>query len=155
MGGNEGGNGANIATLIDGLVADGVWAKLDALYVLAQQNQSDANLNLIGTSYSITAGLFQDRVAAFTSYVGYSNFGALNTAFDPSIAPSPHFVQNNASVGVWSYAVVAEGFAQAYIVSAENTVIYTKFTDNNFIAGVNGAGYPRQRPCQQGIIRRR
>ena len=39
VGGNEGGNGANIATLIDGLVSDGVWAKLDALYVLAQQNK--------------------------------------------------------------------------------------------------------------------
>ena len=38
VGGNEGGNGANIATLIDGLVSDGVWAKLDCLYVLAQQN---------------------------------------------------------------------------------------------------------------------
>ena len=29
VGGNEGGNGANIAALIDGLVSDGVWAKLD------------------------------------------------------------------------------------------------------------------------------
>ena len=54
VGGNEGGNGANIAALIDGLVSDGVWAKLDALYVLAQQNQSDALLNLVGTSYSLT-----------------------------------------------------------------------------------------------------
>ena len=55
VGGNEGGNGANIATLIDGLVSDGVWAKLDALYVLAQQNQSDALLNLVGTSYGLTS----------------------------------------------------------------------------------------------------
>ena len=54
VGGDEGGNGANIATLIDGLVSDGVWAKLDALYVLAQQNQSDALLNLVGTSYGLT-----------------------------------------------------------------------------------------------------
>ena len=56
VGGNEGGNGANIATLIDGLVADGVWAKLDALYILAQQNQTDALLNLVGTSYGLTSG---------------------------------------------------------------------------------------------------
>ena len=55
VGGNEGGNGANIATLIDGLVSDGVWAKLDALYVLAQQNATDALLNLVGTSYGLTA----------------------------------------------------------------------------------------------------
>ena len=66
VGGNEGGNGANIATLIDGLVADGVWAKLDCLYVLAQQNQTDALLNLIGMSYGLT------RVASrFTSYMGF------------------------------------------------------------------------------------
>ena len=57
VGGNEGGNGANIATLIDGLVSDGVWAKLDALYVLAQQNETDALLNLIRTSYSLTNSL--------------------------------------------------------------------------------------------------
>ena len=74
VGGNEGGNGgANIATLIDGLVADGVWAKLDALYVLAQQNATDALLNLVGTSYSLTG------TATFTAYKGFSAFpdGAL------------------------------------------------------------------------------
>ena len=52
VGGNEGGNGANIATLIDGLVSDDVRAKLDALYVMAQQNETDTLLNLVSTSYS-------------------------------------------------------------------------------------------------------
>ena len=66
VGGNEGGNGANIATLIDGLVADGVWSKLDCLYVLAQQNATDALLNLIGTSYSLT----NVGAARFTAYHG-------------------------------------------------------------------------------------
>ena len=66
VGGNEGGNGANIATLIDGLVSDGVWAKLDALYVLAQQNQSDALLNLVRTSYSLTHWVLLATPATFT-----------------------------------------------------------------------------------------
>ena len=72
VGGNEGGNGANIATLIDGLVSDGVWAKLDALYVLAQQNRSDALLNLVGTSYPLTENSPGNLV--FTSHVGFSGF---------------------------------------------------------------------------------
>ena len=99
VGGNEGGNGANIATLIDGLVSDGVWAKLDCLYVLAQQNATDALLNLIGTSYPLTGS------ATFTTYQGFSAFptGALNTGFDPTTAPSPNFTLNNGSLGAWLY----------------------------------------------------
>ena len=49
---------ADLTTLICGLVTDGVWAKLDALYVLAQQTQADALLNLVGTSYSIVGGFW-------------------------------------------------------------------------------------------------
>ena len=60
---------ARTSTLIDGLVSDGVWAKLDALYVLAQQNQTDALLNLVGTSYSLTTlGLAKPGPRAVTSH---------------------------------------------------------------------------------------
>ena len=37
----------NIIDLICGLVADGVWSKLDTLYLPAQQNDPDARLNLV------------------------------------------------------------------------------------------------------------
>ena len=107
VGGDEGGNGANIASLIDGLVSDGVWAKLDCLYVLAQQNATDALLNLVGTSYTLTnAGS-----VPFTTYRGYSGFNLsntpLNTAFNAATAPSPNFTQNSASFGVWTNGGVA------------------------------------------------
>ena len=111
VGGNEGGNGANIATLIDGLVSDGVWAKLDALYVLAQQNRTDAMLNLVGTSYPLTLfGSFQGADPIYSYQAGFSNFanGSLDSGFNAAIAPSPHYTQNNASLGIWSYAVVSE-----------------------------------------------
>ena len=45
---------ADLTTMICGLVTDGVWNNLDTLYVLAQQTETDAKLNLIGTSYSLS-----------------------------------------------------------------------------------------------------
>ena len=110
VGGNEGGNGANIANLIDGLVSDGVWAKLDALYVLAQQNATDAALNLVSTSYTLTPS-----TATFTTYKGYSNFpstGGVNTGFIPASAPSPNYVLLSASAGVWVYEQDTNGGVQ-------------------------------------------
>ena len=107
VGGDEGGNGANIATLIDGLVSDGVWAKLDALYVLAQQNQSDALLNLVGTSYTLTGGSLETIapfIAPFTTYRGFHNFtSSMDTGFNALSAPSPHLTLNDGSIGVWIY----------------------------------------------------
>ena len=114
VGGNEGGNGANIATLIDGLVSDGVWAKLDALYVLAQQNQADAKLNLIGTSYGWLGVDTKDSPYIYAISLGSASFSvvsSLNTAFNPSTATSPNYTLNSASYGLWSYAGNVENTA--------------------------------------------
>jgi hypothetical protein len=104
-GGDEGGNSAKISALICGLVTDGTWAKLDALYVMAQQNQADARLNLVGTSYSLTG------TATFTPYQGFSAFpvSGLNTGFNASTSPSPKFTQNSASFGAWLYTASPAG----------------------------------------------
>ena len=138
VGGNEGGNGANIATLIDGLVSDGVWAKLDALYVLAQQNATDSLLNLVGTSYSLTVG-FGSPV--FTTYVGYSfptGGSYFDTNFNTSTAPSPKYTQNSASFGVWSYAVVTENFAvMGNGAAGAASILYPSFSGSAFYARVN------------------
>jgi hypothetical protein len=138
-GGNEGGNAANITTLICGLVTDGVWSNLDALYVLAQQNVTDANLNLIGTSYS---PLVPFNGPSFTSYVGYGPFSsnaALDTNFNASTAPSPHYTPNSASYGVWSYATVTENFAVMGngAAGAADSILYTSFSGSAFYARVN------------------
>ena len=116
VGGNEGGNGTNIATLIDGLVADGVWAKLDALYVLAQQNATDSLLNLVGTSYSPT---IWSGSPVFTSYKGYVfSGGVFNTNFTPSSATSPNYALNSASFGFWAYSAITENVHQIGTSSA-------------------------------------
>ena len=147
VGGNEGGNGVNIATLIDGLVSDGVWAKLDCLYVLAQQNRTDAMLNLVGTSYPLTlVGSFQGadpKSMSFVAYVGFSGFsnGSLDTGFNPTTAPSPHYTQNNASFGFWSYAVVVESISPMQIGSSNlGSVIFDNYP--GFYARVNYPSTP-------------
>jgi hypothetical protein len=134
---------ADLTTLICGLVTDGVWPKLDALYVLAQQTQADARLNLVGTNYSLTdvngSGL------TFTSYVGFSDFfvhnNALVTNFDPTTAGSPHFTQNSASFGVWIYTSVLENSTQMgnSVSGAGSSNLYCKYAGNLFYAQVNDA----------------
>jgi hypothetical protein len=90
---------SDLTTLICGLVTDGVWSKLDALYILAQQTQADARLNLVGTSYSLTG------TATFTAYQGFSAFPGtgLDTGFNIATATSPHFTSSNANMGAWLY----------------------------------------------------
>ena len=124
VGGNEGGNGANIATLIDGLVSDGVWAKLDALYILAQQNVTDARLNLVSVSYPLTGS------ATFTAYQGFSAYtgNGLDTGFNPTTAPSPNFTQNSASVGVWTYTTPET--SETFQLGNSNVVFGTNLTLN-------------------------
>ena len=152
VGGNEGGNGANITTLIDGLVADGVWAKLDALYVLAQQNETDAKLNLIGTSYSLTQTGSLAQIAPrigslnFTAYRGFAGFNTLgsnfNTGFNAATAASPNFLQNSASFGVWTNGAVSENYTQignSASGAAGESHIYDNFPGNAFYARLNNA----------------
>ena len=146
VGGDEGGNGANIATLIDGLVSDGVWAKLDALYVLAQQNETDAKLNLIGTNYPLTqtGGLLakpgpRTGSVVFTAYVGFRGFSVagsyLDTGFNPSSASSPKYTQNSASFGVWSGLLSNEPASSIGTGSLAN--MFTNY-GATFYARVNG-----------------
>jgi F5/8 type C domain len=147
VGGDEGGNGANIATLIDGLVSDGVWAKLDALYVLAQQNQSDALLNLIGTSYGLAINnalaASDPRISnvVFTSYKGFSGFspgaGFLDTGLNAVMASGLHYTQNSASFGAWSYATTSD--QNAIMGTGSVTQIFDNYAGSVFYARTNNA----------------
>ena len=151
-GGNEAGNAANITNLICGLVADGVWAKLDTLYVPAQADASDARLNLISANYPLTG------TATFTPYHGFAPTSAagLLTGFNATLASSPHFTQNDASVGVYPYQlVVSNGFeigngAGGPVTNQTN--IATRYSDGASYFRVNafdGSGYAS--PATEGL----
>jgi hypothetical protein len=127
----------DLTNLICGLVADGVWAKLDALYIYAQQTSGDALLNLVSTNYTSTAA-----VVNFTAYKGFNEI--IDTHFDPTTAASPKYTQNNANYGFWSYVVTTSTGCQAGRTAGNETAIYLKFSDGNLYARLNNqsAGVP-------------
>lgn len=71
------------ATLIDGLVADGVWSLIDGLYILAAADAATARTNLKQSSYGLTAngGL---TFTADQGYLGDGSSGYLTTGYDPA-----------------------------------------------------------------------
>ena len=114
---------ADLSAFICGLVTDGVWSNFDVLQVEAQQTQADALLNLVSTSYNSTivgTGL------VFTTFRGFSGFDTANaylqTSFNPTTAPSPHFTQNNGSFGVWAVTVAAGNNAGEMGAGPENQI---------------------------------
>jgi hypothetical protein len=126
--------------LINGLVADGIWSKLDMLHVYATQDSTTALLNLVSTSFSGTvygAPTFTaDR--GFTGTNGSSSV-YIDTGFNATTAPSPKFTQNSGHVSAWSVVDVGAigNAAIGVIASGYQTTLYPKFTDNNAYYRVN------------------
>ncbi len=90
-------------TMICGMVTDGTWAALDALYIFAAPTQTIANMNLVSSSYTITphGGI---TFTANSNYQSDGSTGYLDTGFNPNTAGG-HFSQNAASLG--SYVLAA------------------------------------------------
>ena len=169
-GGNEGGNVSPITNLICGLVTDGVITgnlsttgcgptptSLDALYILAQQNSTDALLNICtGSHYN--AGL--TGAPTFTTYNGFSGFTSsayITTGFNPSTATSPNFVQNSANYGLWSKAVVSETNAIMgnSIAAAGQSNMYNDYSGTSFYGRINssaGSAGPVTQPGSKGLF---
>jgi hypothetical protein len=87
--------------LICGMVTDGTWSLLDALYIFATNTTTTANLNLCGTSFGLTV----NGSVSFTADVGYTGAsGAGNyiaTGYIPSTAGGV-LTLNSASIGVYN-----------------------------------------------------
>lgn len=113
--------------LINGGVSDGWFAKLDLLYIFGTQSNGVALLNLIQNQYngSIVGS------PTFTADQGFTGaaVSCINSNFNPTMAISPKFIQDSASLGAWSLtAGVETGGAIAGADSAtNNTTIYPDF----------------------------
>lgn len=97
---------AVIDALIVSLKAAGIWAKLDALYLMAAADSQAARRNWIGDQYNLTAA----SSPVFATDRGYTGDGAaarLNTGFTPSSAVTPKFVQDGACFGLYSRTAAA------------------------------------------------
>jgi hypothetical protein len=109
---NGGVNSADTTTLICGLVTDGVWAKLDALYVFATDTSAHALLNWVSSTVATPATAsgtitFTAAGSGSCGFAATTNSGSIDTGFNPTTATSPNFVANSNSVGVWDNAAGA------------------------------------------------
>jgi len=77
----------NYDTMITGLVNDGVWSLLDALYILAAPDVATAKLNLVSSSFTITSHGTNIDTTGFTAYSGFTGNGS-DRYLDTGCAPS-------------------------------------------------------------------
>jgi len=125
--------------LINGLVSDGVWGKLDALYFLATQNSTTALLNLVSSSFAITA----NGAPAFVADQGYTGVNNsttvyLDTGFNPSTAGG-NFSQNSAHISFWSNTNPATGLTAMSVNATSGTQvnIFPRFSDSKAYWRIN------------------
>lgn len=91
----------NYDTMITGLVNDGVWTKLDALYIFAAPDSTTALLNLVQTSFGgTTHGTV--NFSAKHGFIGDGSTFYIDSGFNQGTAPSPQFTLNSASFGVYN-----------------------------------------------------
>ena len=86
---------------VGALVDAGVWAKLDALYLLAAHSADAARINLVSASWPLT----QVGTVDFDADLGFAGDGSTgyhSTGFNPTTATAPKFLRDDAHMGVWS-----------------------------------------------------
>lgn len=132
-----------IDTLVGSLKTTGIWAKLDALYIMAAADSQAAKLNWISSSFNLTAV----SAPTFTVDRGFAGNGTssyLDTGFDATTAPSAKFILNSAHLGVYIETVRA-GVAAVQMGASANSgaqedAIYGYYSDGNFYPRINSIG---------------
>jgi hypothetical protein len=127
--------------LINGLVSDGIWSKLDVLHVYATQDSTTALLNLVSPAYT---GVSHGS-PTFTADRGFTGTGNsttvyIDTTFVPQFATSPQMSLNSGHVSIWDATDTGQspqGMMGAFNANGSIELI-SKFTDNNSYFLVNG-----------------
>jgi hypothetical protein len=113
-------------TYICGLVTDGVWAKLDLLYIFAGLNSTDALLNMVAS----TTTTLSATAPTFTAGTGFAGNGAsaVITATGYSFTTGTNFTQNAGSIFAWSTeAGVDNGYITGNAGAVDSSVTIQSF----------------------------
>jgi hypothetical protein len=130
-----------VDTLIKGLKSDGIWSKLDRLWLFAAENQTSAFIDLVGLTASITPV----GSPTFTVDRGYTGIdaGTAGTYLDMGWNPSTNGVQftlNSAHASAWSATnnAVSNGGALFGAYVPPNYInLYDTANDGNIYARIN------------------
>ena len=126
------------ATLIDGLVADGVWALIDGLYILAAADAATARTNLKQSSYGLTAN-GTITFSADHGYTGDGSTGWMNTGYDPSTAGG-NFPSSGNSGTLASYNLTHQTDFLYDLHSAGNVSFLAPHFAGDIYSAIGGSG---------------
>jgi len=96
-----------IEDLVDGLKADGIWAKLDALWVLAAHDSQSATVNWMDPAGSPILPVNAPVFTADRGFKGDNTSTYLDTQFVPG-TDGVNFAQDSASAGIWVREVASD-----------------------------------------------
>jgi hypothetical protein len=119
-----------VDTLIVGLKTDGVWTKLDRLWLLAAQNTTCALVDIVALATGTAV-----NSPTFTADRGYTGNGAnmyIDTNFNPT-SGTPKYSQNSACFFAWNNTAGADvGCILGSVTSSiTNGTLLIKHTDTN------------------------
>lgn len=131
-------------TMIDGLVSDGVWSLLDALYMLWSQDSTTALLNLCSASFPLVVH-GSPTFAASAGYTGVTGSSTvyLDTQYVPATAAGV-FTQNSAHISVYvntPNGLLGQSAMGTYGDNNSGLFIAPRYSgDSNNYVGLNDAG---------------
>jgi hypothetical protein len=90
----------HVNTLIEGLKTDGVWAKLDRIWIFAAENAKSALIDLKGLATATSTGGIAPSFTADRGYTGNAAGGYIDTSFVPA-TNGVTYTLNSAHMAVW------------------------------------------------------
>lgn len=143
----------NYDNLICGLVTDGVWSKLDAMWVLLAPDVTTAVLNLVSSSFPLT----KTGTITFTAYagvVGDASTGFYDTGFTPSTSGT-NFVVNSATFGACqsNNRTTGQNWASGgNLTSNANVRMVPNFNGSFAVVGMNDGNFTPANSNAQGLF---
>lgn len=123
-----------VDALIVGLKADGIWPKLDRLWIFAAQNSQSALIDLVALS-SATAVNSPPFVADRGYTSSYSTY-YVNTGFVPS-TNGVTYTLNSAHYSAWSLTAAQSTQFTILCVGSSQTNMFVRLNDNNTYFRIN------------------
>jgi len=127
-----------IDILVRALIAAYIWAKLDALWMLAAHDEQAARLNWVSAAYTMTAV----NSPTFTVDRGFNGNGTtsyMDTTFNPAVAAGAKFERDSAFLGIWS---LTESAINSNDIGAFNgstgASVHARLSNNLFNGFANG-----------------
>ncbi len=117
-----------VDNLITGLKSDGIWTKLDRLWIFAAENTQSALIDLVSLSTGTPT-----NSPTFTANAGYTCTAVVALGYVPS-TNGVQFKLNTAHISVWS---LTSGQSNQPSVNIGNTNIFPRYIDDNAYFRIN------------------